>query len=252
MSMKFAWLAVAACLAVQPALHAQKGKGGKPKPVNIPGVAWFETVADPGAAECSGNAPGIASDSDAPYVGTVTEAGNLGAVLSTGGEFHLTLSSGGSRSLYMNFTSMETAPSGSFFRKNFCERWQTQLGFNTHVLEETGDDNVGLTLLDITPGQARSSRIKVNFMVDDVRFTLRYNNAGYPLSDDVLITRGPYEALGLLDEWSWLIETQDFPHDKAYLHSPIEAKNLRKLGTTDEGSYHMPFRIIFSIPPQGE
>jgi hypothetical protein len=132
-------------------------------------------------------------------------------------------------------------PSGEFYRKNFTEATLNQFHFNTHVLDPNGQEFDG-GLTDIPPGESWPARIK-SYWTDpycDCDFTIRFNASGYPGSTNVTVTRD------FTNPNQWTIEAS--ASDIAQLVSPPQSTKGRPTGLTDEGFYHLPFKITFTLP----
>ena len=125
-----------------------------------------------------------------------------------------------------------------FHRKTFEQATLEEFHFNTHVLDPSGQEFDG-GLTDLQPGESRPAHIKA-YWTDrsGVSYTIRFNAAAYLGSTNVTVTRE--------SESQWTIEASE--SDIAQLVSPPESSKGKPSGLTDEGFYHMPFRITFTVP----
>jgi hypothetical protein len=235
-------LAVIVCLAWNTIAFAQKG--AKPKPTTQSATASFRCNGPnpPDGPDPCGGDDFVLSDSITgdgfTYVGDL--ASSSGAFLRWDGEFDFDLR-GGSRTVYLNFEHQVAGPSGAFYRKNFTEATLNQFHFNTHVLDPNGQEFDG-GLTDIPPGESWPARIK-SYWTDpycDCDFTIRFNASGYPGSTNVTVTRD------FTNPNQWTIEAS--ASDIAQLVSPPQSTKGRPTGLTDEGFYHLPFKITFTLP----
>jgi hypothetical protein len=258
---RFACLAVAACLAVQTVLNAQ-GKGKKPAPTDQPAAAWMETDGRlfpsqspvdweiSGEDPCESSPPGTINGDGTVYVGSGTDiTTGDGAFLRADGEFVLELRSGRGRNVYVNFLSPFLPSTSPTPRKEFCAAALEQFHLNTHFLHDDGSDDVGKSLIDIPPGETYPARINSSFILEGITYQIRFNAAGYPGSTNVKVTRGPTLDLPS-DKW-WVIETglgEQQSGDVAQLVSPALSRKGNQ-GPNDEGFYHLPFKITLTTDP---
>jgi hypothetical protein len=231
-------LVVAMCLTGNSPSFAQKG--GKPKPVDQSATAWFRcTGPNPleGINPC-GRTDSINGDAAGNYVGTGDLwTGGSDAFLRSDGEFVIDLRNLGGRFAYLDFRNVVSAPTG-FHRKTFEQAALEQFHLNTNVLDANGQELSG-GLNDLIPGETRQARIKA-YWTDQygVSYTIRFNAAAYLGSTNVTVTRDTANQ--------WTIEAFDW--DIAQLVSPPERSTGKPTGPTDEGFYHMPFKITFTVP----
>src|SRR5688572_5590846 len=233
-------VAAAVCLSGN-SLVAQKG--GKPKPTNKTATAWFRCNGpnppvgpSPCGAEGFVRYDSLSGDGRA-YVGSGDISAGSGAFLRYDGEFVLELRNLGGRFAYLDFRHVVAPPAG-FHRKTFEQATLEQFHFNTNVLDPSGQELDG-GLTDLLPGERREARIKA-YWTDQygVSYTIRFNASAYPPSTNVTVTRDSASQ--------WTIEA--FEWDVAQLVSPPESSRGKPTGLTDEGVYHMPFRITFTVP----
>lgn len=235
-------LVVAMCLTGNSPSFAQKG--GKPKPVDQPATAWFRCNGPnppDGASPCGAEGGFVFSDSITgdgnTYRGDADLWTGTDAFLRSDGEFALDLRSLGGRFAFLDFRHVVSAPTG-FHRKTFEQAALEQFHLNTNVLDANGQElSGGLTAL--IPGETRQARIKA-YWTDQygVSYTIRFNAAGYPGSTNVAVTRDGANQ--------WTVEAFDW--NIAQLVSPPESSTGKPTGPTDEGFYHMPFKITFTVP----
>jgi hypothetical protein len=259
---RLAWVAVAACLAVQPLVHAQKGKGPKPEPVDTPGQAWLlpdnrwvddpddQTEAGknvdweiPDENACQNSAPGGIYGDGEPYF--ADGSGTAAFLRASDNDFVLDVR-GTNLRVYVYFTDPASSPASP--RKEFCAVALSEFHFHTHVLRFDGSDDINLGLLDIAPGATHPARILGNFEVGGIRYQYRFNAAHYPESSNVQITRGHANNPDLPGDNWWLIETGDAAFgsgEVVQLQSPALTKKGNP-GPNDEGRYHFPFKILFT------
>ena len=269
---RLAWTALAACLAAPPLVHAQKGKKPPPPP-DIHGVAQLlpadggRYVDDldipqdgPGTVDwdldgtCQNAAPGGITGDGNPYFDDGT--GTAAYLRSLDGDFVLEVR-GTTRRVQLYFTDPVSTPTTP--RKEYCAMALTDFHFHPHVLNIDGSDDINLGLLDIAPGATHPARILGNFDVEGLRYQYRFNNAHYPESTNIQITRGPFVDVNdptrnLAGSNSWLIETgvdAVAAGDIVQLQSPALTKKGNP-GPNDEGRYHFPLRIVFTadLPSQ--
>lgn len=244
------WLAFLLCVALTPAVSAQKG--GKPKAVDKPGTAVFrcngptaathkDANGTPDGTPCGPYVDGFAPDyPDAitgdgdPYIGGAgqTTVGGSGAFLRSDGEFDLIVRSTNARIVFLNFESTLSAPLG---RKNFDFADATSFGLNTNVVIPGTDEVAGNGLLSIPVGATWPTRIKGGWTdTYGVAYTIRFNPTAYPGSTHASVRRN--------SDNTWTIFAADT--DIARLVSP----GVRHQGPVDEGSYRLPFEITFTVP----
>jgi hypothetical protein len=216
--------------------------GGKPRPANQTATAWFRCNGPnpPGLPGPCGAEGFVRSDSlsgdGRTYVGSGDLSTGSGAFLRYDGEFVLELRPLGGRFAYLDFRHVFAPPTG-FHRKTFAQATLSQFHFNTNVLDPNGQESdSGLT--GLLPGERRQTRIKA-YWTDQygVSYTIRFNAAAYPPSTNVTVTRD--------SATQWSVEA--FEWDVAQLMSPPESSKGKPTGPTDEGFYHLPFRITFSV-----
>lgn len=236
-------------------------KGGKPKP-SLTGVSAVfgsnVSVPNVGASVCSDLPPGISGDGS---VYGFDASSQTGAFLRSDADndFVLKLAGSGPPFVYVNFASWFRLSGSSTLPEGFCDVVLSAFSFDTHVLQENGDDDPGLGLDDILPGQTHPSRIKAFFDYIDKdgnprTYTIRFNQAGYPGSTNVAITRGPaFDPSDNVTEIAanqWVIQTGPYAPgagDVAQLVSPALSKKGHP-GPNDEGFYTLPFKIIVTLP----
>ena len=238
-------------LGFTPVLLAQKG--GKPRASHQHGTAVFRSdgPAWQNAADANPCGEAVPDKTDAitgdgsGYPGTGDIASGSGAFLVSGSnEFWLLLRGGGSE-VYIDFSKQAVAPTGAG-RKNFCHATLDRFEFHTNVIDpSTWQDSDG-GLLAIPEGGAWPARIKA-FWTDSygVTYVIRFNPDHYPGSNYAMVTRR--------GEKLWTIEAGTAEAgglgDVAQLLSLLEGQH-GKPGSTlvDEGFYHLPFQITFTIP----
>ena len=234
-------LVVAMCLTGNSPSFAQKG--GKPKPVDQSATAWFRCNGPnpPDGPSPCGREGFVLSDSITGDGWTYVGSGDLwtgtDAFLRDDGEFALDLRSLGGRFAYLDFRHVIAEPTG-FHRKTWPQTTLEQFHLNTNVLDANGQElSGGLTAL--LPGESRPARIKA-YWTDQygVSYTIRFNVAAYPGTTNVTATRDSANQ--------WTIEAAEW--DIAQLVSPPESSRGKPTGPTDEGFYHMPFKITFTVP----
>jgi hypothetical protein len=234
-------LAATMCLLGNSLVGAQKG--GKPKPTDQAATAWFRCNGPnpPDGASPCGREGFVLSDAitgdGAAYIGTGDLWTGSDAFLRSDGEFVLDLRTLGRRFAFLDFHHIVALPTG-FHRKTFEQATLEQFHLNTNVLDLNGQEVDG-GLSSLLPGESRPARIKA-YWTDQygVSYTIRFNAAAYLGSTNVTATRDSANQ--------WTIEAAEW--DIAQLVSPPESSKGKPTGPTDEGFYHMPFRITFTVP----
>src|SRR5829696_6524775 len=151
---------VVICMGLTADLRAQKG--GKVKQVDKPGTATFRcngptAATHPAGMPCgpvvAGFVPAypdaITGDGSA-YIGVGVTVGGSGAFLRYDGEFDLIVRPTDGRTVYLNFESVLSPPTG---RKNFNYADLPGLAFNTNVIDPRTNDVAGNGLLSIPVAQ---------------------------------------------------------------------------------------------------
>jgi hypothetical protein len=230
------------CLTLTPTLSAQKG--GKPKPTNQGATALFRcngpNPPSPGTGSCGAEGfirwDSITGDGST-YVGTGDLSMGSVAYLRSDGEFVLELRDLGGRFAFLDFRHVVSPPTG-FHRKTWEQTRVEQFHLNTNALDPSGQELSG-GLNDLLPGETRPARIKA-YWTDQygVSYTIRFNAAAYIGSTNVSVTRDSANQ--------WTIEASEW--DIAQLVSPPESSKGKPTGPTDEGFYHLPFKITFTVP----